>query len=134
MLLRTLLNASKRLTTIRSGTACMAYDSSNKVHNKIHNLITKSDKKMFVFMKGTPKEPACRYSGVVVQILDAYGFEYDSFNVLEDDHVRQELKSFSDWPTIPQVFKDGSFIGGCDIMLQMHQNGDLNSLANAATK
>lgn len=107
--------------------ASMAYDSANKVHIKINDLITKSDKNIFVFMKGTPKEPMCRYSGVVVQILDAYGLDFDSYDVLSDPEIRQEIKTYSDWPTIPQVFRDGTFLGGCDILLQMHQNGELKT-------
>lgn len=106
----------------------MAYDNSNATHNRINELITKSKKPVFVFMKGVPSEPLCRYSGVVVQVLDAYGFDYDSCDVLKDDQIRQELKTYTDWPTIPQVFFDGSFIGGCDILLQMHQNGELKEL------
>lgn len=106
----------------------MAYDSSNEVHKKIHNLIANSPKKTFVFMKGVPKEPLCRYSGMVVQILDAYGVDYDSYDVLEDEEVRKGIKSYSDWPTIPQVFNKGSLMGGCDILLQMHQSGELKDL------
>lgn len=111
----------------------MPYDSSNKVHNKIHDLITKNKKNVFVFMKGDPGEPLCRYSGVVVQILDAYGIEYDSCNVLEDADIRQEIKAYSDWPTIPQVYVNGSFVGGCDILLQMHQSGEIKQLQTTST-
>lgn len=106
----------------------MSYDNKNETHNKINKLITSSKKKVFVFMKGNPQEPLCRYSGVVVQILDAYGVEFDSADVLADDNIRTEIKSYSDWPTIPQVFVDGSFVGGCDILLQMHQSGELKQL------
>lgn len=106
----------------------MAYDASNKVHNQIHNLISENKKRVFVFMKGAPKEPLCRYSGVVVQILDAYGVEFDSCDVLSNEQIRQEIKSYSDWPTIPQVYMDGKFIGGCDILLQMHQSGELQKM------
>ena len=112
----------------------MSYDNSNKVHNKIHSLIEQSKKPVFVFMKGVPSQPSCRYSGVVVQILDAYGVEFDSCDVLEDDEIRKEIKTYSDWPTIPQVFKDGSFIGGCDILLQMHQSGELKQLFGETPK
>lgn len=112
----------------------MSYDSSNKVHKKINDLITNSKKRVFLFMKGVPKEPSCRYSGLVIQILDAYGVDYDSFDVLENSDVRQELKSYSDWPTIPQVFVDGSFVGGCDILLQMHQSGELKDLFKSETE
>lgn len=106
----------------------MSYDQTNQIHNKIHNLINKSNKRVFLFMKGEPKEPRCQFSGVAVQVLDAYGVEFDSFDVLGDEEVRKEVKSYSDWPTIPQVYLDGSFIGGCDILLQMHSSGELKTL------
>lgn len=108
--------------------ACMAYDKSNQIHKKINNLVTSSKSKVFVFMKGLPEEPLCRYSGVVCQILEAYKVDFEGYNVLEDADVRQEIKTYSDWPTIPQVFINGSFVGGCDIMLQMHQSGELKQL------
>lgn len=111
----------------------MSYDSSNKVHQTIHNLIGNTKKRVFVFMKGTPSEPSCRYSAVVVQILDAHGVDYDSCDVLSNAEIRQELKSYSDWPTIPQVYMDGSFIGGCDILLQMYQSGELKQLFGDGT-
>lgn len=120
------LDSKKGLNYVQ--TACMSYDSSNKVHSKIHRLINDSKKKVFVFMKGVPAEPLCRYSGVVVQVLDAYGVEFDSCDVLEDADIRQEIKSYSDWPTIPQVYLNGTFVGGCDILLQMHQSGELKQL------
>lgn len=100
----------------------------NETHNKIKDLITKSNKRVFVFMKGEPKSPSCGYSAAVVQILDAYGVEFDSCDVLENSDIRQDIKTYSDWPTIPQVFVDGSFVGGCDILLQMHQSGELKQL------
>lgn len=112
----------------------MAYDASNKVHNKIHELVTKSDKPVFLFMKGIPSQPSCRYSGIVVQILDAYGVKYDSCDVLDNEDIRTEIKTYSDWPTIPQVYKDGTFIGGCDILLQMHQSGELQKLFHGDDK
>lgn len=112
----------------------MSYDNTNTVHNKIHDLITKSDRKVFLFMKGEPKQPQCGYSGAVIQILDAYGVEFDSCDVLEDEKLRQEIKTYSDWPTIPQLYKDGVFVGGCDILLQMHQSGELKELFKDCTK
>ncbi|XP_023663501.1 glutaredoxin-related protein 5, mitochondrial [Paramormyrops kingsleyae] len=82
--------------------------------------------KVVVFMKGTPAQPMCGFSNAVVQILRMHGVEnYASYNVLEDQDLRQGVKTFSNWPTIPQVFFNGEFVGGCDILLQMHQNGDL---------
>ncbi|XP_048840835.1 glutaredoxin-related protein 5, mitochondrial [Brienomyrus brachyistius] len=82
--------------------------------------------KVVVFIKGTPAQPMCGFSNAVVQILRMHGVEnYASYNVLEDQDLRQGVKTFSNWPTIPQVFFNGEFVGGCDILLQMHQNGDL---------
>lgn len=81
--------------------------------------------KVVVFMKGIPDAPKCGFSNAVVQILRMHGVQYDSHDVLASESVRQEIKNFTNWPTIPQIFIDGEFVGGCDIILQMHQNGDL---------
>jgi len=78
-----------------------------------------------VFMKGTPEQPQCGFSNAVVQIMRMHGVTYDAYDVLADDRVRQGIKQFSNWPTIPQVYLDKEFVGGCDILLQMHQSGDL---------
>ena len=78
-----------------------------------------------LFMKGVPEQPMCGFSNAVVQIMRMHGVTYDSHNVLDDDLLRAGIKEFSDWPTIPQVYFDGEFVGGCDILLQMHQSGDL---------
>ncbi|KAF7270557.1 hypothetical protein GWI33_016511 [Rhynchophorus ferrugineus] len=76
-------------------------------------------------MKGVPEQPQCGFSNAVVQILRMHGVKYDAHNVLQDDSLRQGIKDYSNWPTIPQVFINGEFVGGCDIMLQLHQSGDL---------
>ncbi|PSN40619.1 Glutaredoxin-related protein 5 [Blattella germanica] len=81
--------------------------------------------KVVVFMKGVPDEPRCGFSNAVVQIFRMHGVTYDAHDVLKDEDLRQGIKSYSNWPTIPQVFIGGEFVGGCDIMLQMHQNGEL---------
>ncbi|XP_067273332.1 glutaredoxin-related protein 5, mitochondrial [Pseudorasbora parva] len=87
--------------------------------------IVKKDK-VVVFMKGTPAQPMCGFSNAVVQILRMHGVDsYAAYNVLDDQDIRQGVKAFSNWPTIPQVFFNGEFVGGCDILLQMHQSGDL---------
>ena len=96
-------------------------DTGSKEH--IKGLVNHN--KVVVFMKGVPEEPRCGFSNAVIQILRMHGVDYDSHNVLEDDHLRSGVKEYSDWPTIPQVYFNGEFIGGCDILLQMHQNGDL---------
>lgn len=117
-----------------SPSAYMSYDSSNKVHSRIHDLITKSKKRVFVFMKGVPSQPLCGFSGAVVQILKAYEIDFDSCDVLENLEIKNEIKTYSDWPTIPQVYIDGNFIGGCDILLEMHQSGELAKTFAAGSK
>ncbi|XP_053300923.1 glutaredoxin-related protein 5, mitochondrial [Pleuronectes platessa] len=82
--------------------------------------------KVVVFIKGTPAQPMCGFSNAVVQILRMHGVDdYAAYNVLDDQELREGIKVFSNWPTIPQVYFNGEFVGGCDILLQMHQNGDL---------
>lgn len=80
---------------------------------------------VFLFMKGTPTFPQCGFSNQVVQVLKGYGIPFGSFNVLEDNDVRQGIKDFSDWPTIPQLYVGGEFIGGCDIILESWESGEL---------
>ncbi|KAL0829239.1 hypothetical protein ABMA28_004064 [Loxostege sticticalis] len=81
--------------------------------------------KVVVFMKGVPDAPRCGFSNAVVQIMRMHAVPYDSHDVLADENIRQGIKDYSNWPTIPQVFINGEFVGGCDIMLQMHQSGEL---------
>ena len=76
-------------------------------------------------MKGNPEAPRCGFSNAVVQIMRMHGVQYDAHDVLQSEELRQGIKAFTDWPTIPQVFINGEFVGGCDILLQMHQSGDL---------
>ncbi len=80
---------------------------------------------VMVFMKGTPQFPQCGFSSVVVQILDHLGVDYNTANVLESDDLRQGIKTFSDWPTIPQLYVKGEFVGGCDIIREMFEQGEL---------
>jgi monothiol glutaredoxin len=81
-----------------------------------------------LFMKGTPQFPMCGFSGQVVQILDYLGAPYKGLNVLENDDLRNGIKSYSNWPTIPQLYVKGEFVGGCDIIREMFQAGELQSL------
>jgi monothiol glutaredoxin len=80
-----------------------------------------------LFMKGTPQFPMCGFSGQVVQILDHLGVSYKGLNVLENDELRNGIKSYSNWPTIPQLYVKGEFVGGCDIIREMFQAGELQS-------
>ena len=81
-----------------------------------------------LFMKGTPQFPQCGFSGQVVQILDYLGVSYKGLNVLENDELRNGIKAYSNWPTIPQLYVKGEFVGGCDIIREMFQSGELQSL------
>ena len=80
-----------------------------------------------LFMKGTPQMPMCGFSGQVVQILDYLGVPYKGVNVLANEEIRQGVKEFSNWPTIPQLYVKGEFVGGCDIMKEMYQSGELEA-------
>lgn len=92
----------------------------------IDNEVKSND--IVLFMKGTPGFPQCGFSGQVVQILDYLGLDYKGVNVLASDELRQAIKDYSNWPTIPQLYIKGEFIGGCDIVREMFQNGELQSL------
>jgi monothiol glutaredoxin len=86
------------------------------------------DNDVVLFMKGTPDFPMCGFSGQVVQILDRLGVDFKGINVLETNELRQGIKEFSNWPTIPQLYVKGEFIGGCDITREMFQSGELQEL------
>ena len=92
----------------------------------IDNEVKSND--VVVFMKGTPQFPMCGFSGQVVQILDYLGVPYKGINVLESDDLRQGIKAYAQWPTIPQLYVKGEFVGGCDIIREMFQAGELQSL------
>jgi monothiol glutaredoxin len=81
-----------------------------------------------LYMKGTPVFPQCGFSAQVVQILSLLGVKFKSFDVLSDDELRQGIKEFSNWPTIPQLYLKGEFVGGCDIVREMYQSGELVEL------
>ncbi len=90
---------------------------------------------VMLFMKGTPQFPQCGFSAAIVQILDYLGVDYASENVLADPAVRQGIKDYSDWPTIPQLYVKGEFVGGCDIVREMFENGELKQfLADKGVK
>ena len=85
-----------------------------------------------LFMKGTPQMPMCGFSGQVVQILDYLGVPYKGVNVLANEEIRQGVKEFSNWPTIPQLYVKGEFVGGSDIMMEMYQAGELTAIIEEA--
>jgi monothiol glutaredoxin len=86
------------------------------------------DNKVMLYMKGNPSMPMCGFSGRVVQALQAEGIDFASVNVLDYPEIREGVKKFSEWPTIPQLYVDGEFIGGCDIITSMHESGELKDL------
>ncbi|KAK5992111.1 Monothiol glutaredoxin-5 [Cladobotryum mycophilum] len=102
---------------------------SNETRTAIDKAIASAP--VVLFMKGTPETPQCGFSRAAIQILGVQGVNPDkfaAFNVLEDAELRQGIKEYSDWPTIPQLYVNKDFVGGCDILVSMHQNGDLTKL------
>jgi len=100
--------------------------TENKIFDFIKNEIENNE--VVLFMKGTADFPQCGFSAMVVGILQTLGVKFKTENVLADNDLRQGIKDFSDWPTIPQLYIRGEFIGGCDIVRQMYENGELSSL------
>jgi monothiol glutaredoxin len=97
------------------------------VQQRIDALVKGS--KVVLFMKGTAQFPMCGFSGRAVQVLKACGVnQFQTFNVLDDEEVRQGIKDYAQWPTIPQLYVDGEFVGGSDIMMEMFQSGELKQL------
>jgi len=100
------------------------------IADHVHQFIAKAveDHPVVLFMKGVPEAPQCGFSAQVVQILDHLGADFVGVNVLQSDQLREGIKAFSDWPTIPQLYVKGEFIGGCDIVREMFQAGELKTL------
>ena len=101
----------------------MTDTTADPIHDFIAKTLESND--VVLFMKGTPDAPQCGFSAVTVQILDHLGADFVGVNVLQSDDLRQGVKSFSDWPTIPQLYVKGEFVGGCDIVKQMYEAGEL---------
>ncbi|CEG83712.1 Putative Glutaredoxin [Rhizopus microsporus] len=115
-------------TSFRS-TSLFARWISTEMKTRLDKDIKSKD--VVLFMKGTPDAPMCGFSRAAVQILQVQGVDFskvNAFNVLEDPELRESIKEYSEWPTIPQIYIKGEFIGGCDILLNMHQSGDLEDL------
>ena len=100
--------------------------TDNTALQAIDAAVTHND--VVLFMKGTPQAPQCGFSAAVTRVLSQLGVRFAPVNVLADDALRQGIKSYSDWPTIPQLYVKGEFIGGCDIVLEMHNGGELEQL------
>ena len=96
------------------------------VLDQIDKAVKEND--IVLFMKGTPLMPQCGFSATVAHVLDHIGADYVGVNVLSDMEIRQGIKEYSDWPTIPQLYVKGEFIGGCDIVKEMYQSGELQQL------
>jgi len=97
--------------------------------SRINDLVQKNQ--IVLFMKGTPLFPQCGFSSRAVAILEHLGAPYESVDVLQDPEIRQGIKEFSDWPTIPQLYVKGEFVGGSDIMMEMFESGELSQLLGA---
>lgn len=102
------------------------------IQTKIKELVEKN--KVIIFMKGTPEAPMCGFSAQTVQALRAVGAPFVGVDVLADPEIRQGIKEFTQWPTIPQVFINGQFIGGCDIVMEMYERGELKQAIDEAIK
>jgi monothiol glutaredoxin len=98
--------------------------------DRIQNAI--SQNKICLFMKGNRNFPQCGFSAATVQMLDQVGAEYATVDVLSDPELRDQIKTYSNWPTIPQVYVNGKFIGGCDIMRELYESGELKTLVEQA--
>lgn len=101
-----------------------------EVKERIDNLVNQN--KILVFMKGNKLMPQCGFSNNVVQILNTLGVPYETIDVLDDYEIRQGIKEYSNWPTIPQVYINGEFVGGSDVLIELYQQGELQQLVEVA--
>lgn len=101
-----------------------------EVKDKIDNLVTKN--KIMVFMKGTKLMPQCGFSNNVVQILNTLGVPFETVDILDDPEIRQGIKEYSNWPTIPQVYVNGQFVGGSDVLIELYNKGELQEIVEVA--
>jgi len=104
----------------------MPRDILNEIRNEI------AANKVLVYMKGTPTFPMCGFSAAIVEVLQEMGYPFKHVNILEDQEKREAIKAFSNWPTIPQVYVNGKFVGGCDIVRELHASGALDQLLKEA--
>jgi len=114
-------SASRKASTARAGVRVVAL--SPELKEALDKFVTEN--KIVLFMKGTKQFPQCGFSNTTVQILNTFGVPYETVDVLSEDAIRQGLKEYSSWPTFPQVYIDGEFYGGCDIMIESYQSGEL---------
>ena len=104
----------------------------SEAQERIGEIVRNND--VVLFMKGTALFPQCGFSSRAISILDHLGAKYETVDVLQDPEIRQGIKQFSDWPTIPQLYVKGEFVGGSDIMMEMFENGELQQLVGAAAQ
>src|SRR6476469_6646642 len=104
-------------------------ETQTEASTRIADLVQKND--VVLFMKGTPLFPQCGFSSRAIAILDRLGARYESVDVLQDPEIRNGIKEYSDWPTIPQLYVKGEFVGGSDIMMEMFESGELQQLVGA---
>ena len=104
---------------------------TDATHARIAQIVNSHD--VVLFMKGTPLFPQCGFSSKAIAILEHLNVDFDSVDVLQDQEVRQGIKEFSDWPTIPQLYVKGEFVGGSDIMMEMFESGELKQLVRGAS-
>ena len=102
--------------------------TSDRIRESIEN------NKILIFMKGSPSFPMCGFSAATIEVFEELGVPYNTVDVLKDPEIREGIKRFSNWPTIPQVYIAGKFVGGCDIVREMHANGELAPLVKDATQ
>lgn len=108
------------------GQAVKSLDKSLPINEQIQSLITSCD--LFLFMKGYPEMPMCGFSANTIAILNSLNVPYKTFNILEDNEIREGVKQFSNWPTYPQLYIKGELVGGNDIVTEMFQNGELKQM------
>ncbi|MGD1917410.1 MAG: Grx4 family monothiol glutaredoxin [Pleurocapsa sp.] len=101
-----------------------------EVKERIEKLV--NENKIMVFMKGSKLMPQCGFSNNVVQIINTLGVPYETFDILADQEIRQGIKEYSSWPTIPQIYIDGEFVGGSDIAIELYQSGELQQMVEVA--
>jgi len=125
-MLRNVISSCNKFNFAKNVTPLIGRNFSSTAQKSKEDLekIVKSDK-IVTFIKGVPEQPMCGFSRAVVQILNIHGVKFKSFNVLDDESLRQGMKEYSQWPTFPQVYVDGKFVGGADILYEMHKNKEL---------
>ena len=104
----------------------MAESAADRIRKTIEN------NRIVIYMKGTPTFPMCGFSAATIEVFNELGVPYETVDVLTDPEIREGIKRFSNWPTIPQVYVNGQFVGGCDIVREMHASGELDTLVREA--